>query len=311
MLDAGLIASRFLHYVAVLSLFGAALFPVYVFRGRLDVFATLEVRLATWLRRLLIGATLLAFVTGIAWFIFTTALMAGGLSQVANFPVLRAMMHSIDFGPLWTARLVLTVAIALLLIRWPSKHSLWIIPLLAAFLLGSLAGTGHTRVTEGWAGALHVVSDATHLIAAGLWLGGLWPLGAVIVGSLKDKLEPRGNIASVEVLRRFSGVGTWTVAVLVGTGVVNSYFLVGSPFALISSTYGQLLTAKIALFLLMALLASINRFLITPKLSAAAGQSTGAWLRRLRLHVAAEQTLGLFVLGLVSLLGTFQPAVQS
>jgi len=43
-------------------------------------------------------------------------------------------------------------------------------------LLVSLAGVGHSQIEEGAAGAVHVVSDAAHLLAAGAWLGGLVPL---------------------------------------------------------------------------------------------------------------------------------------
>ncbi len=98
MLDAGLSASRFLHYVAVLSLFGAALYPLYTFRGRLDVLAIEQAKLVRSLRRILLLTVALTFVSGLSWFVFTTASMADDMTQVANPAMLRTMMEATDFG---------------------------------------------------------------------------------------------------------------------------------------------------------------------------------------------------------------------
>ncbi len=223
MLDAGLIASRFLHYIAVLSLFGGALFPLYAFRRGDSILSEADSVLLAQLRRGLVLATFLALVSGLGWFVFTTASMAGDMSKVVDMSVLQTMMLATDFGPLWVARFVLTILIAGFLVRWPSKPALWLVPLLAALLLASLAGTGHARASEG--GAVHVASDAAHLLAAGLWLGGLWPLGFAVAASLRGK---RGESEATmgETLRRFSGIGTIAVAILVASGLVNAWFLV-------------------------------------------------------------------------------------
>ena len=58
----------------------------------------------------------------------------------------------------------------------------------------------------------------------------------------------------------------------------------------------------------MALLATANRFWLTPKLSCF--PTTQEWLARLRLHVLGEQTLGMVVIGIVSVLGTLEPAIS-
>ena len=42
MLDAGLFCSRLVHFLAVLSLFGAALYPLYTFRPGVQSFAVDE-----------------------------------------------------------------------------------------------------------------------------------------------------------------------------------------------------------------------------------------------------------------------------
>jgi hypothetical protein len=46
----------------------------------------------------------------------------------------------------------------------------------AAVLLATLAGTGHTAAERGLDRVVHLCVDALHLLAAGAWLGSLFPL---------------------------------------------------------------------------------------------------------------------------------------
>lgn len=300
-LEAGLIGFRFLHYVAVLSLFGASFFPLYAYRGALG-------SRFVWLRRVLLLSVLVVFVSLVGWFAFTAGAMAGTIAGITDPTVLLSVIESTEFGLLWIARLVVAAIIAALLLRWPSAPALRLLPLFAMLLLVSLAGTGHARVTQGWAGALHVAADAAHLLAAGAWIGGLWLLSFVTLNGAHDDTDDN---AIGDVLLRFSGVGYVAVATLVASGLINSWFLVGSPSALISSTYGWLLITKVSAFLGMVLLAVANRFWITPQIGRANSSSDGRWLRRLRRHVVAEQALGLFVLAIVSFLGTMETPVPA
>jgi putative copper resistance protein D len=296
MLEAGLIGSRFVHFAAVLSLFGAALFPLYAFDSAGD-----DAGLRSKLRLILFGAVLLALVSGAGWFVATAGAMAGDAALAYDPDTLNALLHATEFGQLWLVRLVLLLVTFVLLAFWPRAR--WLFGAVTALVLLSLAGTGHARAAPGAAGLIHIFSDAAHLLAAGTWLGGLWPLGLVIAASLR---ETRDTAAIAELLRRFSGVGTIAVAILVASGLVQTWFLVGTPTALISSDYGRLLCLKVALFLVMALLAAANRFWLTPKLSR--DPTSKEWLVRLRYHVLGEQALGLCVIGLVAILGTLQPA---
>jgi copper resistance protein D len=102
------------------------------------------------------------------------------------------------------------------------------------------------------------------------------------------------------------------VATLIGSGLLNSWFLVGNVSGLVATPYGQLLLVKLALFAGMLALAVSNRFWIVPSLTKApAGDPSAstAWTARLRHHVLGEQFLGLMVLLIVSVLGTMRPAI--
>lgn len=100
------------------------------------------------------------------------------------------------------------------------------------------------------------------------------------------------------------------MALLLLTGLVNSWFLVGPDHlsALAPSAYGLLLVAKVVLFAGMLGLAAINRFRLTPGLGAAlAGAPPQAALAALRRSIVLETAAAIAVLALVSLLGTLAP----
>jgi putative copper resistance protein D len=98
------------------------------------------------------------------------------------------------------------------------------------------------------------------------------------------------------------------VAVLAVTGAVNSVLLVGSPAALFGTAYGRLLLLKIVLFLAMVVLASVNRFRLTPEIARQPNPETP--VRVLARSVLADQALGLAILAIVSVLGTWPPAIH-
>ena len=106
---------------------------------------------------------------------------------------------------------------------------------------------------------------------------------------------------------------TLIVGVIVLTGLVNLWFTVGLPNAgaLFSSAYGQLLLVKLALFGLMLLLATLNRFRHTPSLARGLeADNTGAAARALRISIAFEALCGIAVLAAVAWLGTLSPPIS-
>lgn len=150
---------------------------------------------------------------------------------------------------------------------------------------------------------MHVGMDALHLLAAGAWLGGLLALSATL-------RKPRANYGPT-TLARFSGMGLLAVATLVATGLVNSWFLVGTMDGLLTTRYGHLLIAKLAAFLGMGALAAANRFWLAPALEAMPQRDGhNARLNQLERHVLGELGLGAAVLMVVGVLGALQPAAH-
>lgn len=290
MLEAALIGARLWHYAAVLLLFGVALFPAYGFGKDAAPSA-----FAAWLRPTLVWCAVSALISGLLWLILTVAAMAADLAAAVDPSTLSMTVSETDFGRLWSARLALAaVSVALSLRARPGG---WAIVGVSALLLGSLGWAGHAALMNNssmsW---LHCGSDGLHLLAAGVWIGALAAFGVLLRGE--------GGAAAAAPLARFSGVGAAAVAVLVGTGLLDGWIILGEPAALLSATYGWLLIAKVALFGVMLGLAAANRLWLTPRLLLAPDATA---VSRLRLTVAAEQGLALLVLGLVAVLGTLDP----
>ena len=298
MIEAGLIVARFLHYAAAMALFGVSLFPLYAYPRRTD-----PVSLSSWLRPVQFGLALVAVVTAILWLAFVAANMTGSLSGTVDPEALKSVLTDTMFGQVWAARLMLAVGLVGLTAFsfFSSKQNLptGLNLVLSGVLLATLAGTGHTMHSEGMQRGLHIAADSAHLLAAGAWFGGLFALGNLLAARTPD---------ATAVLHRFSGMGYIAVAALVGSGLINSWYLVGSVSNLLAMPYGPLLLVKLGLFSGMLLLAAANRFWLMPALTRDPNPDHIA-AQRLRRHVVGEQALGVFVIAIVSLLGTLEPTI--
>ena len=300
MIEAGIIVARFLHFAAVMALFGVSLFPIYAYPRRTS---SMPASLSSWLRPVQFGLAFAALVSGFFWLALVAANMTGSLGGAVDPEALRSVISDTLFGQVWAARLMLALGVAGLTAFsfLSSKKDLAtrLNLVLSGALLATLAGTGHTMHSEGMARSLHIAADGAHLLAAGAWFGGLVALAYVLAG--------RSPVATA-VLHRFSGMGYIAVAVLVGSGLINSWYLVGSVSNLLATPYGQLLLVKLGIFSGMLMLAAANRFWLMPALTRDPSPDHIA-AQRLRRHVIAEQALGILVITIVSLLGTLEPAI--
>jgi putative copper resistance protein D len=307
MLEAGLVGSRLVHFSCAIILFGSALFVLY--SGPTGSRSECVARL---LPNIFFACAIGALLSGVAWFLFTVSNMSGALAGAFDSDALSSVLWDTGFGRMWAARAVpMLLIVAMVWLRGSSilsDRSIRFLAILAAILLASLTGVGHTQIHEGVPAIVHVTADAVHLLAAGAWLGGLVPLG-LVVAACRAKQLPSDE--AVFVLSRFSSMAYLAVAAIVASGSINAWFLIGALSALVGTSYGELLLLKLGLFGLMLCLAASNRFRLVPGLAKAPiiGQSN-LTLARLRRHIVAEQILGILVVGIASLLGTLSPTIQ-
>jgi copper resistance protein D len=205
-----------------------------------------------------------------------------------------------------------SVLAACLLVRWKragaSIGQEVLAALLAGAYLGSLAFAGHGEEGLGIERHLHLAADFFHLIAAGLWLGGLIPLALLLV-YLRRFREQTWLSVACDAAGRFSNLGILAVGILLATGTINAWFLVGGMQGLIDTSYGRLLILKITLFAAMVCLAGINREYLLPRLFGDIETGLGSWtLQWLVCSALIEIVLGIGVIVIVGTLGIMAPA---
>lgn len=234
--------------------------------------------------------------SGAAWLALLTADIYGAsVIAVCLHGGVWTVLTDTQFGAVWSARLALAVLLGLLLL----SPALRLLQLAAAgALLALLAFVGHAGAAPGAAGDVHLTSDIAHLIAAGAWLGGLPALALLLLA------RPAPDVAA-RAARRFSILGTVSVATLIVSGLINSWYLLGGPRDLIDTGFGRVLAIKLALFVAMLGIAAANRSHLTPLLAAARAQ------RALARNSLAETALGLGVVLLVGALGTMTPTAHN
>jgi copper resistance protein D len=306
-----LIYARAIHFAATILAADVAFFFVFLaapalpkndptggiaaFRARLQATA--------WI------SLLLCLLSGAAWLLLTAQSMSGQpLGDVLSQGVIWTVLARTEFGNDWLLRLVVAVLLAAALQallparRNASRGVAAAAVVLAATLVGSLAWAGHAIGASGSEGIIHPAADVLHLIAAAAWVGTLPLLVFLLAMALHDPTMV--GMAQTATLR-FSTLGILSVGTLLATGIVNSWYLVGSITALTGTPYGRLLSIKIALFVAMVAIAAVNRLGLTPRLLR---NETAAALHPLRRNAAIETLFGVFILVIVAVMGTEPPA---
>ncbi|MFC9259558.1 copper resistance CopC/CopD family protein [Streptomyces hydrogenans] len=187
---------------------------------------------------------------------------SGKLADVFDLGGLQAVLQT-KTGAALTSRLLLLGAAALFVAVLFGAYARRTDPKERKDLAFGL-GLGGTVVAAGiagtWALAEHASTgiqpgiampvDILHLLAVATWLGGLTTLLVALYRA------PSVERAAVE---RFSRVAFVSVAVLVATGIYQSWRQVGSWSALTGTRYGQLLLVKIGLMAVLVGIAWISR----------------------------------------------------
>src|SRR5262249_61456958 len=136
---------------------------------------------------------------------------------------------------------------------------------------------------------------------AGAGLGGLPPRAILLAAAWRGK-EPGWTAVAVKAAQRFSLLGVFSVGALLASGIINGWYEVGSFGNLVATPYGRLVLVKFSLFAAMVVLATVNRFYLTPRLAMA-----GA-VRRLQHNTMAESAFGFAAIVVVGILGVMAPA---
>lgn len=287
-------------------LFGSSLFFVYALPRR-GPGAALGLG---WARPLLFASAATLVAASVLGLLAQTIVLAGSLQDGLQLDALSAAITGMNFGKSSLFR-ALTAGLFVIVFTFvrPGRAGWWVAILAGGLICTSFAWMGHGAATKGAAGRLHLASDILHTLAAGVWIGAL--VAFLILLATDGRRPEGGRHALHQALRGFSGLGSVLVAAVVATGLINSWFIIGLAGLprLWTSAYGQLLTLKLALVVVMVGLAAANRFHLTPRLGVALSGTapTRQAVIALRNSLALETGVSIAVLALVAWFGTLAP----
>ena len=289
-----LVVARSAQFAALTLAFGGALYPFYAPPGAPGRAA----------RAILIAASVMAVFSAAGWACALVFGMTGEVDALADPQIWSAFFFATSFGRAWLLRMGLSAALAVAAItlrnrlvarNWPTA----LIAGLAAALLVAQAWIGHvTTAPEPWR-RIAGLGYAAHVLGAGAWFGGLFPLGLLVSQARRN--NPGRDVEAA--LRRFSAMALVAVAAILAGGLVVTASRAHSASGLFASDWGRVLLAKAAGFSAILLVAAINRFGLAPH----AADASGVVLRRLGRNIAIEQIGGLVMLGAAAILGALPP----
>ena len=151
--------------------------------------------------------------------------------------------------------------------------------------------SGHAAVS----GALALLGDSFHVVAAAAWTGGLAFLVLALVLARGDRWP-----LATRAVPRFSTMAVVSVILLIAGGTINGYLQVRQWRGLWETTYGLLLLAKIGLVLPLLALGAYNNRYAVPRLRA--GIASVLERRRFLRAASVELVIMVGVIGVTAVL---------
>jgi putative copper resistance protein D len=319
-----LICSRMFHFGSGMILVGVVAFRWLILlpgsAGATDETWQKFTPLFRKLHALFMGAGAVLIVSGFGLFWAVAAGMSGtSLTECLTGDTLGTVLFQTRFGSVCQWRLGFAVILGVLMWRltrdqWLIRRKLSLLEMaagsIATALVVSMAWTGHAAASGGSDIGWKILADATHLLAASIWPTGLLPF-AIFLGCAR-RIDDLSRLRPVlAVTHRFSTISFVIVGLLILTGIINSYFIVESFPALVTTDYGRLLCLKLSLFLVILGIAACNRYRLLPLLSARADVADKTAVLRLLHHlqgfVMTEFLLAAAIVVVISVLGITPP----
>ncbi len=335
---------RGLNYLTLALMAGSLVFLLAVWLPSLASLARAEPRWADAARtfRSRLGRLLaIAIVLGVIVSILGILLQGASAAGVSLWSSLKGVVieNTIDsrFGEVWGLRALVWLAMGALLLaaRGIGRDAIPVLAESAAStgeveltpppppaLLGLLAlGAVYLVITPALAGhasiespvAVFFPSDALHVAAATVWVGGIACLLFALPGATRRLQGPERAGLLLAALARFSPIALGSVVVIAATGVIQAYIDVRSLNGLLHTTYGGLIIVKTVLLICLIGFGWVNRGRVIPALRRLVGDGhspagIGILARR---TMRGELALMLGVFGVTAALISYAPPIDA
>lgn len=321
---------RWVSYISMILVFGGFAFRSLVLipalRRTLDGAERTEAGRAgvrRIVRLLWLGVTLLAVTSVVALVLQASDVFDKTLADSLSAGVV-AQVLATGYGPSWILQVGSLIAVAVILVvltkgitRHPERKQTvwWWAGLVAGVaLLVAPSWTGHAMVSVKHF-RLAVLTDWLHLLAGGFWLGGLFHLALAWPAALSNISHRNRPVAMHHLIRSFTRTAMPSVALLLLAGLYNTWAHIPGISALWLTPYGQALSVKLLLVLLMLVLGAINNYHFGKRAARLARKkeildtdSAGPGQISFYRSVNFEASLGLIVLLVTAVLVFLTPA---
>ncbi|UJP06400.1 MAG: CopD family protein [Nitrosomonas sp.] len=240
------------------------------------------------------------------------AQMTGSMSNLWQQSVWFNILRDTHVGQVWLWR----VAASLLLIFFvlylinAAEKTRWRYVLCAFFatvplLVGSL--TSHIAADE--LSLSSYVPYALHLIFAGAWFGALPALLLLIYDDKHTLNLPESKSFVIETIKRFSAVALPIMCLIIVTGIwIANHLLEGFYAALVATSYGLLLSGKVALLgVILIIAASIRSYWLPLLANNGAIPEMRRGLQGMRNWVGVEFLFAFILLLIATLIANAEP----
>jgi len=256
----GLVAARAVLFASLLAAIGLIAFRLLIARPARRIVPSVSLRPVTVAALIALAVALVA--TPVYVLLATAQFALRSATDVGNLvPLVRDSSFGRGFTDLWVviALLALTAVIAIWIDR-PEREQRSLAELAA--LAGVILTAGAAVVVPGLAGhpvatspvGIALATDALHLMAGSLWLGGL--VGLVLL-AVTAAAAVRVDALTVAV-PRLSRVAFASVMVLIASGTVAAVLHLPTLSSLWDTSYGRTLLIKILLLCAALPLAALN-----------------------------------------------------
>ncbi len=178
------------------------------------------------------------------------------LTQTLNPTVISTYVNEVPATRALVATAIVALVIALggYVTATTGVSAAWLALALITASLPALAGHGSGFGDH----ALALTAGVAHVIAATLWVGGVFVL---ILHAL------RKDIPIQRSLQRFSPIALTAIALLAVSGIANAYTRLNSASELFTTGYGQVVTMKVTLILALGIIGWLLRQRVIPQLN--------------------------------------------
>jgi copper transport protein len=243
----------------------------------------------------------------------------GGSSLGDWFEATWATLAGTAWGHVWLAREIALVIAAAALWSLAARSDgsrrriqVAVVAMAAAVWFEALVGHASDLPRQSGVAAL---ASAVHLVAAGVWAGGLTLLVVCLVPAMRRDPDARGPMVA-SAWRAFSPMAAVATVVLVATGLYESGRHLPDLHSITSTVYGGAVLGKLILVAVALILAGFNTLLVNPGLAEPVARALNrpvGWapvsLRRFTTVVSVEVVI-LIVAGMGAALLTSVPTAR-